>query len=286
MTAGAVYLQTKELDIYKLGGLWRKMPITAALSLIASFGIAGVPLFNGFASKSVLHHAIVEAYEYGSPSFQIAEWLFIIISMGTAATFMKMYYHVFMGPLPDKFKDIKPVLRSLHFPMVALAIFIVLIGFNPNYLLNTMIIPALLRTSYDPAFIATYIAPLEFFTFNELSLAAIILSGGFTIAYVGERTKALQFEPPRWLRFEYILFYPLNLLLLFLCRSMYGSECALHQAELKQLEVKNNFQVGVLERVFITTSAFNQRYENSIISSDSILFLGMLLLMSGFFFFA
>jgi len=79
MTAGAVYLQTKELDMYKLGGLWRKMPITAALSLIASFGIAGVPLFNGFASKSVLHHAIVEAYEYGSPSFQIAEWLFIII---------------------------------------------------------------------------------------------------------------------------------------------------------------------------------------------------------------
>jgi hydrogenase-4 component B len=284
MTAGAVYLQTKELDMYQLGGLWRKMPISAALTLIASFGIAGVPFFNGFASKSVLHHAIVEAYQYGSPSFQIAEWLFIVISMGTAATFMKMFYHVYMGPLPEKFKDIKPVLRSLHLPMVALAVLIVLIGFNPNYLLDTMIIPALLRTSYDPAFIATYVAPLEFFTVKELSLSALILSGGFALAYVGERTKALKFEPPRWLRFEYLLFYPVNLLLLFLCRSIYGSECALHQAELKQLEVKNNFKVGVLERVFLTTSAFNQRYENSIISSDSILFLGMLLLMSGFFF--
>lgn len=285
MTAGAVYLQTKELNMYQMGGLWRKMPISAALTLIACFGIAGVPLFNGFASKSVLHHAIVEAYQYGSPSFQYAEWLFILISMGTAATFMKMFYLVYLGPLPERFANIQPHLRSLHFPMVALAILIVLIGFNPNYLLNTMIIPALLRTSYDPAFIATYIAPLEFFTLKELSLSAVILSGGLAIVLIGQRTKVLQILPPQWLRFEYLLFYPVNVLILFLTRRIYADQASAHALELKQLEVKNNFNVGLLERLSLLTNAFNQRFENSFINSDSLIFLSMLLLISGFMFF-
>ena len=285
MTAGVVYLQTKELNMYNLGGLWRKMPISATLTLIASFGIAGVPLFNGFVSKSVLHHAIVEAYQYGSPSFQIAEWLFILISMGTAATFIKMFYLVYLGPLPERFANLQPRLRSLHFPMVALAILIVLIGFNPNYLLDQMIIPALLRTSYDPAFIAKYISTLEFFTLYELSFSALVLSGGFAIVFVGHKLKLSKYIPPQWLRFEYLLFYPFNLFLLFLCRLIYGKEATLHEAELKRLEVKNNFDVGVLERIFVVTNAFNQRYENSIISSDSMIFLSMLLLISGFMFF-
>jgi hypothetical protein len=66
---------------------------------------------------------------------------------------------------------------------------------------------------------------------------------------------------------------------------IYGKEATLHEAELKRLEVKNNFDVGVLERIFVVTNAFNQRYENSIISSDSMIFLSMLLLISGFMFF-
>jgi hypothetical protein len=148
-----------------------------------------------------------------------------------------------------------------------------------------MIIPALLQTSYDPAFIATYIAPLEFFTLYELSLSAIILSGGFAIVFLGQRFKLSNYIPPQWLRFEYLLFYPLNLFLLFLSHLIYGKEAILHQRELKQLEVKNNFDVGVLERIFLVTNAFNHRFENSIISSDSMIFLSMLLLLSGFLFF-
>jgi hypothetical protein len=66
---------------------------------------------------------------------------------------------------------------------------------------------------------------------------------------------------------------------------IYGKEAILHEAELKRLEVKNNFDVGVLERIFVVANAFNHQYENSIISSDSMIFLSMLLLISGFMFF-
>jgi formate hydrogenlyase subunit 3/multisubunit Na+/H+ antiporter MnhD subunit len=64
LTVGSVYFRTHELDMYKLGGLWRKMPLTCVAMFIAVCGISGIPGFNGFASKTLLHHAIWEAYEH------------------------------------------------------------------------------------------------------------------------------------------------------------------------------------------------------------------------------
>jgi len=93
----------------------------------------------------------------------------------------------------------------------------------------------------------------------------------------------LSYEPPQWLRFEYIIFYPVNLLLLALSRIIYGKESSLHRQELKKLEVKGNFKVGVLERITLTTTAFNQRFENTIISGDSVIFLSMMIIITGFF---
>ncbi|GAI46779.1 unnamed protein product, partial [marine sediment metagenome] len=61
MAAGSILYRTHELNMFKLGGLWRKMPLTTLLWCVAALGIMGIPLFNGFVSKSLLHHAIVEA---------------------------------------------------------------------------------------------------------------------------------------------------------------------------------------------------------------------------------
>ena len=88
MVAGVVFLYTHELDMYKLGGLWKRLPFTALVCLIAVFGITGMPGFNGFISKSILHHAIIEAYQYGAPSFRGAEIIFNIISAGTDCSFL------------------------------------------------------------------------------------------------------------------------------------------------------------------------------------------------------
>ena len=57
MVAGFVVLKTKETNMYRLGGLAKKFPFIAFLALFGVLGIMGVPLFNGFASKSMLHHA-------------------------------------------------------------------------------------------------------------------------------------------------------------------------------------------------------------------------------------
>ena len=64
---GVIYLHTRETNLYKLGGLWRRFPVTAFLMLLAVLGITGAPGLNGYASKTLLHHALSQAVATGIP---------------------------------------------------------------------------------------------------------------------------------------------------------------------------------------------------------------------------
>jgi multicomponent K+:H+ antiporter subunit A len=53
MAAGIIDHETGSRDMRKINGLWRWMPYTGALAMVASAAMAGVPLFNGFLSKEM-----------------------------------------------------------------------------------------------------------------------------------------------------------------------------------------------------------------------------------------
>lgn len=53
MAAGIVDHETGTRDLTQLSGLYRIMPITATLALVAAASMAGVPLLNGFISKEM-----------------------------------------------------------------------------------------------------------------------------------------------------------------------------------------------------------------------------------------
>ncbi|OGA78189.1 MAG: monovalent cation/H+ antiporter subunit A [Burkholderiales bacterium GWF1_66_17] len=53
MIAGIVDHETHSRDMRQLGGLWKFMPWTATLSMVAAASMAGVPLTNGFLSKEM-----------------------------------------------------------------------------------------------------------------------------------------------------------------------------------------------------------------------------------------
>ncbi|MES2990505.1 MAG: monovalent cation/H+ antiporter subunit A [Pseudomonadota bacterium] len=53
MTAGIIDHETGTRDMRKLGGLYRFMPWTATLAMVAAASMAGVPLVNGFLSKEM-----------------------------------------------------------------------------------------------------------------------------------------------------------------------------------------------------------------------------------------
>src|SRR3954469_13525931 len=53
MAAGIIDHETGTRDIRRLNGLYRFMPITATLAMVAAAAMAGVPLLNGFLSKEM-----------------------------------------------------------------------------------------------------------------------------------------------------------------------------------------------------------------------------------------
>ncbi|MFU8793319.1 MAG: complex I subunit 5 family protein [Acholeplasmataceae bacterium] len=272
MVAGVVYFHTQEQDMYKLGGLWRKLPLTATVCFIASMGISGIPLFNGFISKSILHHGIVEAYTYGHSSFFYAEILFLIVSAGTVCSFIKLFYYVFLRKLPDQYQSIKAEYTSLDTAMVAIALIIIFIGLNPRFILNEFILPQLNILSYDPDFINKYIIGLAFFTLKDQLTMLGIFIAGMLIFVLGKKYHWFHLHLPGWLNIEYIVFYPMNFVMRRACKLMYGNECPLDEGPLAKMALKKNNDVGFLERFTFMTNVFNRRYETNIIKSDAFIY--------------
>ncbi|MGZ8202327.1 MAG: monovalent cation/H+ antiporter subunit A [Burkholderiales bacterium] len=60
MAAGIIDHETGTRDMRRLNGLWRYMPHTAALAMVAAAAMAGVPLFNGFLSKEMFFAEALE----------------------------------------------------------------------------------------------------------------------------------------------------------------------------------------------------------------------------------
>lgn len=199
MVAGVIYLKTHELDMYKLGGMWRKFPFTALVCLIAALGITGMPLFNGFASKSLLHHAIVEAYEYGHPSFRYAEMMFTVISAGTVTSFIKLFGFVFLGKVPEKFKHVKGESIMMSLGMGGLALLITLIGFFPNFIMDQFIIPATQGFAYSTDFINKYLIGMNFFNSKDLLTMVYVYAIGAAIFYLGIKFHLFHLHLPRWM---------------------------------------------------------------------------------------
>ncbi len=172
MVVGVIYLRTKELDMYKLGGLWKKLPFTMIICMIAIFGITGIPGFNGFVSKSLLHHAIIEAYTYGHSSFRFAEIVFFLVSAGTVCSFIKLFKLTFMGNLPGRFRNVSGEKGMMDLAMGGLALLIIAIGHAPNFIMDKFIVPSARTLSFEPAFIDRYLMDINFF--NQLDIIGML----------------------------------------------------------------------------------------------------------------
>ena len=101
--AGAVYMCAHSLDLSKLMGFGRKKPLLHAVFLLGGMGLSGVPMLNGYASKTMIHEAMVELiHEYpGVFSYHVAEWVFLFAAGLTTAYMLKIYICMFWQKNPD-----------------------------------------------------------------------------------------------------------------------------------------------------------------------------------------
>ena len=121
MSGGNVEKRTGTTDLAKLGGLARQMPVSFACFLVAAFSISGVPPFNGFVSKWMIYHGIIESSSPRNPLWIL--WLVTAMfgSALTVASFMKLIHAIFLGRSARDFKMVDEVGFSMLLPVVVLA---------------------------------------------------------------------------------------------------------------------------------------------------------------------
>ncbi len=132
LTAGAVIYRVGTSDLNKMGGLAHGMKYTSIFFIIGALSIAGIPPFNGFASKLMIYESV---YQFNPVLSIIA----MIVSILTLASFVKVFHSAFMGP---KIYDVKEVPKSMLIGMSILTFFIILFGIFPNIAIDYLVSPA------------------------------------------------------------------------------------------------------------------------------------------------
>ncbi len=97
MAAGIVDHETGTRDINRLSGLYRAMPITATLAMVAAAAMAGVPLLNGFLSKEMF---FAETIFLARPDWQrlLLPVAATLAGMLSVAYSLRFVHRVFFGP--------------------------------------------------------------------------------------------------------------------------------------------------------------------------------------------
>ncbi|MDD4362761.1 MAG: proton-conducting transporter membrane subunit [Atribacterota bacterium] len=137
LTAGALFYRTGTRDLNKMGGLGNKMIYTAVFFIIGAAAIAGIPPFNGFASKLIIYESVFQF----NPLLSI---IAMLVSILTLASFVKVFHSAFLGPKMEQYEDIKEVPKSMLFAMGTLACIIVLFGLFPDLVVKHLVHPAVM----------------------------------------------------------------------------------------------------------------------------------------------
>lgn len=107
MAAGVVFMNIHKLDLNEIRGFGRKKPLLHFIFLMGALGIGGIPLWNGYVSKTLIHESIVEyigMLQRGQlqPEFLSAgamkgiEWIFLFSGGCTVAYMLKLYVALFI----------------------------------------------------------------------------------------------------------------------------------------------------------------------------------------------
>jgi multicomponent K+:H+ antiporter subunit A len=133
MAAGIIDHECGTRDMRLINGLWRYMPYTATLAILAALSMAGVPLFNGFLSKEMFFG---EAVNFARDSVWI--WIFpaaVALSGVLAVAYSLRFIHdVFFNGEPENLprEPHEPPLW-MKVPVGVLVAICLLVGVLPAY---------------------------------------------------------------------------------------------------------------------------------------------------------
>ncbi|MHB1921716.1 MAG: proton-conducting transporter transmembrane domain-containing protein [Chitinophagaceae bacterium] len=166
-SAGNLYLQTHSRNMDHLGGLIKKMPVTAFFFLMGSMAIAGLPPLNGFVSEFLIYSGMMGAVQSGPSPFNLVFMfsilLFSLIGGITIFAFSRAFGMIFLGhprtPLPQQPQEVS---RPMRWPLWLILAVMLVIGIFPQLLFPILgpviqvLVPSLQGTSPLQAFVPIF----------------------------------------------------------------------------------------------------------------------------------
>ena len=134
MAAGIIDHETGTRDMRRINGMLKYMPHTAALAMVASLAMAGVPLLNGFLSKEMFFAETLDQHLLGSFYWTIPT-LATLASAFSVAYSLRFVHDVFFNGEPvdlPKYPPHEPA-RYMKIPVEILVLLCLLVGTLPAY---------------------------------------------------------------------------------------------------------------------------------------------------------
>jgi multicomponent K+:H+ antiporter subunit A len=181
MAAGIIDHESGSRDMRQLNGLWKYMPYTATLAIIAALAMAGVPLLNGFLSKEMFFSETLDQSTLGSLSWIIP----ILATLGalfSVAYSLRFVHDVFFNGEPVNLpKTPHEPPRYMKLPVEVLVACCLMVGIIPGYTINELLSAASSSSLQGPV---PYYSLAIWHGFNlPLLMSFVAMLGGFFIYY-------------------------------------------------------------------------------------------------------
>ncbi len=155
MAAGVVFMNVHKLDLNEIRGFGRKKPLLCYIFLMGALGIGGIPLWNGYISKTLIHESIVEYIEllnegrtagfFDAAAMKGIEWTFLVSGGLTVAYMLKLYVALFVeknkdSAVQEKFDGLKGhyMDKISAAALTVSATLLPVMGFLPNQVMNPL----------------------------------------------------------------------------------------------------------------------------------------------------
>lgn len=125
MCAGAIFVTVHKKNISDLHGIGKRMPVTMSAFAVGSLGIAGLPLFVGFVSKS---NILLGAIYQGKYVFVAV----LIVSALLAITYLMPIVIMAFGARNEEFSEYGEASFKMLVPIVITSVFAIIFGVAPN----------------------------------------------------------------------------------------------------------------------------------------------------------
>lgn len=206
LISGVIFINVGSYEINKVRGFGRNKPFLMVTFTLAAAGISGIPLLNGYVSKTLLHESIVEYIGVASDIqlFKTIEILFLFSGGLTLCYMLKLFIVLFVeknndDELQEKYENIKEYIgTNSKYAIATCAISIPFLGILPNIV-----------SDYLVEYVYSIENEVNYFNIENLKGAAISICVGIAIylliiRLIMYRRKGAEYKDiwPKWIDLE------------------------------------------------------------------------------------